>query len=169
MHEKTKDAVKNLIFTDGVYKHAIVDFWQNKMLVKVYSFVFLFRFCMSFVAMLLPLFMKEFGASNLQIGLVFGIYYLPLLFEPYFSVYAKNKRLMTMGLALCAVLFVSLFANNQLTFIFIHVILLSLLFAAIIPMLNGRIAELMPREQIGELSGVGMMFFHVADFAGYRL
>ena len=166
VHEKTKDAVKNLIFTDGVYKHAIVDFWQNKMLVKVYSFVFLFRFCMSFVAMLLPLFMKEFGASNLQIGLVFGIYYLPLLFEPYFSVYAKNKRLMTMGLALCAVLFVSLFANNQLTFIFIHVILLSLLFAAIIPMLNGRIAELMPREQIGELSGVGMMFFHVADFAG---
>ncbi|MDI6738118.1 MAG: MFS transporter [Nanoarchaeota archaeon] len=165
-HEKTKDAVKELIFTDGIYRRAIIDFWQNRLLVKVYSFIFLFRFCMSFVAMLLPLFMKEFGASNLQIGLVFGVYYLPLLFEPYFSVYAKNKRLMTMGLGLCAIVFVSLFANNQLSFIFFHAILLSLLFAAIIPMLNGRIVELMPREQIGKLSGVGMMFSHIADFSG---
>ncbi|MDD4878382.1 MAG: MFS transporter [Candidatus Nanoarchaeia archaeon] len=165
-HETAKEAVKNLIFSDGVYKRAIVDFLQNKLLVKVYSFVFLFRFCMSFVVMLLPLFLKEFGASNFQIGLVFGLYYLPLLFEPYFSVYAKNKRLMTMGLLLCAVLFVSLFVNNRLSFIFFHAILLSLLFAAIIPMLNGRIVELMPKEQMGELSGVGMMFMHVADFAG---
>lgn len=166
VHQKPKDAVKDLIYTDGVYKRAIKDFIANKILTKVYSFVFLFRFCMSFVGMLLPLFLKEYGASNLQIGLVFSLYYLPLLFEPYFSVYAKNKRLMTMGLGLCGIVFVSLFANNQLSFIFFHAILLSLLFAAIIPMLNGRIAELMPKEQIGELSGVGMMFSHVADFAG---
>lgn len=165
-HEKARDAAKDLIFTDGVYKKSIVDFLQNKLLVKVYSFVFLFRLCASFVVMLLPLFLKEYGASNLQIGLIFAVYYLPLLFEPFFSLYAKNKRLMTMGLVLCAVLFVSLFANNQLSFIFFHAILLSLLFAAIIPMLNGRIVELMPREQIGELSGVGMMFSHVADFIG---
>lgn len=165
-HERARDAARELIFVDGVYKRSIVDFLQNKLLVKVYSFVFLFRFCASFVVMLLPLFLKEYGASNLQIGLVFGIYYLPLLFEPYFSLYAKNKRLMTMGLLLCAILFVSLFANNRLSFIFFHAILLSLLFAAIIPMLNGRIVELMPREQVGELSGVGMMFSHVADFAG---
>ncbi|HII15491.1 MAG TPA: MFS transporter [Nanoarchaeota archaeon] len=165
-HEKAGDAVKELVYNDGVYKRSFVEFMQNRLLVKMYGFYFLLRFCMSFVAMLLPLFMKEFGASNLQIGLVFALYYLPLIFEPYFSVYARNKKVMSMGLALFAVVFVSLFFNNQLTFIFFHSILLSLLFAAIIPMINGRIAELMPQEQIGELSGVGMMFSHAADFIG---
>ena len=124
------------------------------MLGERYSFVFLFRFCMSFVAMLpFLLFMKEFGASNLQIGLVFGIYYLPLLFEPYFSVYAKNKKINDNGAcALRCIVCIPFLQITNWTFIFIHAILLSLLFAAIIPMLNGRITELMPREQIGELS-----------------
>jgi len=165
-HESIKEAVKDIVYYDKIYKKSFSDLLQNPSLLRVIFFLFFFKFCMSFVFMLLPLFLKEFGASYMMIGLIFGMFYLPLVFEPYFSMFAGRKKILTFGMFLCAVLFVSLFANKGLPFLFVHSVMLALLFAAIIPVLHGRVTYLIPKEQSGEFSGIVMMFSSLSEALG---
>ena len=160
-----KKAVTSLMHFQK-FKDLLNEFVTNKPLVKVNIFLLFFRFCFSFLAMLLPLFLKDLGASYFKIGVVFSLFYLPLVFEPYFAMFANKKYTLKIGLFFSSILFFLLFANNQLPFVFIHSLLLALSFAAIIPILQGSITELMPKDKIGDLTGFGFVFADVSAALG---
>lgn len=136
---------------------------NNKPLLKINFFMFFFRFCISFIAMLLPLFLKELGASYFKIGIIFSLFYLPLVFEPFFAMFASQKYTLKIGFFFSGVLFLLLFLNTDLTSVFIYSLLLALCFAAIIPSIQGRITNLMPKDKIGDFTGFGFVF---ADLSG---
>lgn len=144
-------------------KELYAEFISNKLLMKVNLFLFLFRFCFAFLAMLLPLFLKDLGASYFRIGIVFSLFYLPLVFEPYFAMFVNKKNMLRFGLLFSAIMFFLLFANEELPFVFIHSLILALCFAATIPVLQGRLTELMPKSQIGNLTGFNFLFSDVAN------
>ncbi len=152
-----KKAFTNLMHWQK-FKDLVNEFMTNSPLVKVNAFLFFFRLCFSFLAMLLPLFLKELGASYFKIGIVFSLFYLPLVFEPYFAMFAKKKYALRLGLFFSSGLFFFLFANNELPYVFLYSMLLALTFAAIIPIVQGRITELMPKDKIGDLTGFGFLF-----------
>lgn len=139
------------------------EFISNKPLMKVNFFLFLYRFCFAFLAMLLPLLLKDLGASYFKIGIVFSLFYLPLVFEPYFAMFVNKKNMMKFGLFFSAIMFFFLFANEEIPFVFLHSIILALCFAATIPILQGRLTELMPKNQMGDLTGINFIFSDVAN------
>ncbi len=161
-HSKLSKAVTNLAHWEKL-KDLFHELKSNKPLLKINVFMFFFRFCIAFIAMLLPLFLKDLGASYFKIGVIFSLFYLPLVFEPFFAMFANQKYTLKFGFFFSAILFIFLFANNDLNSVFIYSLLLALCFAAIIPSIQGRITNLMPKDKIGDFTGFGFAF---ADLSG---
>ncbi len=115
-------------------------------------------FSASFLGMVLSLLLKELGTSFFVIGLISSAFYLPGVFEMYFSVLADKvgKRLtMVKGFSFVTLFFFLLFFFSSGPFeIFLLSFFLSLSFSAVIPSLEGRLTEIMPRREVGEATGV---------------
>ena len=157
-----RSSVTDLIHWQKV-KDLYGEFVTNKPLMKVNFFLFFYRFCFAFLAMLLPLLLKDLGASYFKIGIVFSLFYLPLVFEPYFAMFVNKNNMMKFGLFFSMIMFFFLFANDDISFVFLYSIILALCFAATIPILQGRLTELMPKNQVGDLTGFNFVFSDIAN------
>ncbi len=151
-------STKEIIIKDKIFKKEIIDFSKNKELIKFSVLSFFIYFCISFLFMLLPLFSSKLGATPIQIGLLFSLFFLPRLSEGYFSVLADKfgKRIILMkGLFFSFVFFFLMFFVENLAFLFLIAFLLSFLgFSVVLPPLLGRTTELMPKKNIGEMTGM---------------
>ncbi len=143
-------------------KKEFYDFWVNKKLARTGLFLGMLTFCLSFTGLLLPLFLREFGASYLQIGIVYALYNIPILFEAYFSCLKNKKRLLFLGVFFSAIIFLLMFRVTNLYYLFILIFFLGVSVSSLIPTIHGRITNLMPKKEIGELSA---MLTAITDFS----
>lgn len=152
---RRKARLRDILVPD--FKHEFKCFIEKKGLM-VFSIVdFFIGFCTGVALMLLPLFAYNLGANYLQVGIVYSLFYLPFISEFYFSIKADcngRKPLIITGLALGAAFFLFLFIVKDIVMLFACSFLLSIAFAIIQPALQGRITELMPKSEIGGLTGV---------------
>ncbi len=163
-HKKGKvlSSIKDLIIKDGIVKTEFKDFFSNKNIMKVSLILFLYTFGSSFMGMLLPLFMREFGASYFQVGLIYSLFYIPLLLELYFGTKNNKFALLIMSFLIGAGLFTALFFTKSLIVVFILSALLAVCFAAIYPTLQGKMTEFIPKSKIGEMTGINTSIRHLA-------
>jgi len=136
---------------------SLSNFFRSKELVKLSFINFFFVFCYTIVFIILPLILVELNATFLQIGLIYGAVYTPFLFQGYFSVLADKfgkKKVLMNGLLFGAILFLGMFFVKSILVLFALSLLLSVSFAAISPSLSGRMTELMPKKEIGGLTGI---------------
>ena len=150
-------------------KKDIQDFCRSKELVKLSFINFFFVFCYTTAFIMLPLLLLELNATLLQIGLIYGAIYIPFLFESYFSVLADKfgkRNILLKGLLFGALLFLGMFFAKSIILLFIFSLLLSVSFSAISPSLSGRMTELMPKNEIGGLTGIKTAIRDIAAGAG---
>jgi len=158
-HEKTK-TIK--IRWDFLLKE-LKDFFAHRRLVIISVFDFFYIFAVSFVMMILPLFLLEIGASFIEIGLITALFFTPLLAEPYFSTF-ERKDLVVLVSTLCAsALFLAMFYLQNVLAVFAASTILGLFLAAIKPITGGHKTKLMPKKEIGELSAI---IFAIKGLAG---
>ncbi len=141
-------------------------FFYNKKFLKVCFFLFLFILASSSLGMLLPLFLNYLGASYFQIGLFYGFFSFPSLFEFYFGNLKEKKKLIRLALISGAFLFSLMYFFKNVYLLSLIVFLLSFCITAIIPHLQGRLTTLMPFEKIGSFSAVANIFIHLGGFIG---
>ena len=159
------DGIKYVIKKDKIIKKVFTDYLKNKKILNLSIFLLIVTIPVSFIGMLLPLFLKDMGASYFQIGVIYAFFSLPLIFESFFSA-TKNKRIgVLISLLIGSILFLSIFLTTNLTVIFISSIILGLCFSFINPILQGRLTDAMPKKEIGELSGV----IHATSLLGYTI
>jgi len=139
---------------EHIVRKEVKDFLANKEFRNLVIFSFFFTLGTGFLAMLLPLFLDTIGASLPLIGIITAIFFLPVLFEPYFSTVRNKKALLTASLALSALLFLALFFTKNVLASFGLSFALGITLAAATPIVSGRLTQLMPKEKIGELSGI---------------
>lgn len=132
----------------------ICDFLKNKNLTKLALFLSFTFFCTGFLEIILPLFLKNLGASFVLIGLIVALFYLPLIFESYFSTFENKKLLAILALVSSPIIFLSLYFVSSFPLIFLFSFLIALCFSAIHPIFSGRLTNLMSKRKIGELTSV---------------
>lgn len=157
------------IFKEGIFTHELGDFWQIKPLVYVTFLSFVFGLAGTSQIVLLPLFSDSLGASPIELGIIFALFSLPILFEAPFSVLAdkySNKKILALTSLLSIFVLVWLFFIESVLILFLLSFLLGLLFAFIFPLLNGTKTKLMPYRKIGELNGVTRSFTLLATGLG---
>lgn len=147
------DAFKNKFHKISL-REEIGEFYSNKPLWKVALFLSFAFFCTGFLEMTLPLFLKNLGANFILIGIVAAFFFSPLIFESYFSTFENKKHLALSALAFGSGIFLLLFFTRSLLFIFLLSFLLALSFSALHPLLSGKMTNLMPKSEIGELTSV---------------
>jgi MFS family permease len=151
-HGKVKDGLKKINLS--LFKGEIKDFLNNKKLKKVYTSMFLMKFCYGFIVLMIPLFFKEINASFFMIGAVFGLLYLPAIFEPYYASFQNKKMMVLGGILSVIVIFLIMFFVQSLYALFALTILVAIPFAVILVILQGKITRLMPKKKIGEMTAV---------------
>lgn len=133
------------------------DFISNKELVKLSWLSFLLLMSIAIVNMLLPLFVYELDNNYILIGFIVGAYHLPKVFESFFSRVAdKNSKrsMILLGATYSIAFFLLVFFTNSVVVLFILAFFISLAFALIAPSIEGAATTIIPRNKIGELSGV---------------
>ena len=155
-HKKTRfiSAISLVIKKDKLLKGELINFKNNKPLVHLSFYTFLFYIVFSFTIMLVPLLLKELNASFLQIGLITAFFYLPLTFESYFSLIKNRKALINISLLTGIVLLVLVYKIDNLFYLFIVLFLLGLCNSALRPLIEGKVTELTPKKEIGEMTAV---------------
>ncbi|MEM4244652.1 MAG: MFS transporter [Candidatus Nanoarchaeia archaeon] len=146
--------IKNVIKKDKIVRRGLSDFLRNKKLIKLEVMMSIYMFGISAMALLLPLFLKEHNATYLQIGIIFSLYYLPLVSESYFSTLTRKKALIRAALAASITLLVLMFFTSSIMKLFILILSFSFCTAAIMSVLRGKLTNYMPRKEIGEMSGI---------------
>jgi len=159
-HGKVKDGLKKISLS--LFKGEIKDFLKNKKLKKVYTSIFLMKFCYGFIVLMIPLFFKEINASLFMIGAIFGLLYLPAIFEPYYASFQNKKRVIMLGIASVIVIFLIMFFVHSLYILFVLTILVAIPFAMIAVILQGKITRLMPKRKIGEMTAVLLCVVSIA-------
>ncbi|MEW6062794.1 MAG: MFS transporter [Nanoarchaeota archaeon] len=151
---------------DHFIKREFSDFMANKELVRISLFVFLFYLGTSIIGMTVPLFLRSIDVDFFQIGLAIALFNVPWVFESYFST-AKNKRKnILLGIFFAIVLLFTMFFAKDLRTIAVILFLLGMCNAAVLPIIQGRITELMPKKEIGELVGVNNSIWNIATGFG---
>ncbi len=158
--------INDTIRKDGLCKKEFKDFFKNKKLVKIETFSFLYTLSGGAMAMLLPLFMNEQKATYLQIGIISSFYYLPSISESYFSTFRDRNRLLRIALAIAVLLLLSMFLTKSIYLLFFLVIALSFCTTAIYTVIRGKLTTCMPKNEVGELSGVDMSIRYMAAGLG---
>lgn len=148
------------------FKQEFKDFYNNKKLFHLASFHFFLTISSAFLIMLLPLFYKELGASFLQIGILTSLFYIPQIFESFFSTLQNKKRAVMISLLSAAVLALFLFKIQNIYLLLIIAFLLGLCLSCIGPIIQGKAASYMPRNKIGQLYGVQYSMIHLASAIG---
>lgn len=147
-------------------KNEFIDFFRNKKLFRVVMFHLFLIVASSFIVMLLPLFYKELGASFFMIGLLTSLFYLPQIFESYFSTSLNKKKLFMNGLFFAFILSIMLFLTENIYLLLAITFLFGLCLSAIGPIIQGKAASCMPKEKIGKLYGVTFSLIHLASALG---
>ena len=158
--------LKAVFVKDHFIKKELSDFWSNKMLVKFSLFMFLFYFATSFIGLVIPLILQSFGTDLFKIGLLSALFNLPLISESYFSTLKKKKTSVIFGLLFAAALSLLMFMSKDVFIFGILIFLLGLSIVAVIPIIQGRLTELMPKKEIGELVGVNSSIWNIASGFG---
>ena len=154
------------MFKDHFVKKEFSDFINNKQLVRFSAFMFFFYLATSVISLAIPLFLRSIGTDLFKIGLISSLFNLPWLFESYFSVTKNKKRLVLTALFFATLFLVLLFFAKDLYILAIILFVLGLSLAAVLPIMQGRITELMPKKEIGELVGVNSSIWNIATGFG---
>ncbi len=147
-------------------KQEFRDFYSNKKLRKIVTFHFFLIIASSFISILLPLFFKEIGASFFQIGLLASLFYLPQIFESYFSTFRNKRMLFMASMFFASLLFIAMFFVTNVYMLVIITFMLGLSLSAVSPIIQGKAASQMPKAKIGELYSMQFSFMHLANFIG---
>lgn len=151
-------STREVIVKDGIFKKEFLDFLKNKELLRFSILSFFVCFSFGFMDMVLPLFSKALNATPIQIGILFSLFFLPRLSEGYFSVLADKfgkKSILLKGFFFCSVFFLLMFFVKDLPLLFLFSSMLSFLgISVVLPPLMGRITELIPKREVGEMTGV---------------
>lgn len=161
-----RDGVYKLLRKKNFLKREVKYWWKNKSIKKIHTFAMGLRFCLAFFQMLLPIFLRRYGASYFQIGIIFSLFYLPLLFGPYFSLLARKKNIFRTFLILGGCTFILLFFSNKTSIILLLTIILALCFAGITPFIDGRITSYIKRHRVGETTGITLIITNIAAALG---
>ena len=144
------------LMAGGLFTEEIKNFFKCKKLVNYMSISFILNIVSASIGSFMPLIMREYGASYLLIALIYAAFTLPYFFEVYFCSFVNgNRRIMIrfsllIALAVLAILF---FAESIMV-VFIALLLFSVAFAAMRPVLEGYQTSITPKKHLGELSGV---------------
>jgi len=114
------------------------DFFQQKSLVMLSVFDFFLIFAASSIMMVLPLFLLEIGASFVEIGLINALFFLPVLAEPYFSLFRRKDLVVLLSTLAAATLFLILFYLQNVLAVFAVSAVLGIFLAAIAPIIGGK-------------------------------
>ena len=177
--EKISGKMKKIELMKGIKKE-INDLKKNKRFYHHVSFLLLFVFLSSTFGLILPLFLKTLEVELWCIGIIFGISQIPFLFEGVFAT-AKNKnRILVGGWIMSGIIFLVMFFLKSPKLIFLVSLFLGISFAAISPILSGRLTRDMPKTKRGEFTGIlaglryiclavsSLTFGIMADFLGIR-
>lgn len=163
---KVKDAIYRLFKKKRVLKKEFKRWWKKKEIKKIQTYAFGLKFCLAFFQMLLPIFLKNYGASYLQIGIIYSFFYFPLLFSPYFALVARKKSMFRMFLILGSIIFSTLYFLNSTNLILISTILLAICFAGVTPFIDGRMTCFMKKYNVGEMTGITLIIINMAIALG---
>ncbi len=142
------------------------DFFRDTPLVKLVVISFLIAFSSSFTLMVLPLFLNEMGADYLAIGIIAALFYVPVLFEPYFTTFKRKEGIVLLALLLASALFLAMFFAKSIFLIFLISFILGIALSAVHPNIQGAITRSMPKGEKGELSAVVYAAASVASGLG---
>jgi len=84
------------------------DFGSKPHLKKHMMYTFPFFFVLSFMPIILPLFIDAIGASLSMMGIVAALFSAPMLFEPYFST-LRQRKVLLLAMVFSALLFLAMF------------------------------------------------------------
>lgn len=135
-------------------KKEFADLRQNHTFRKLLMYIFPFFVGVSLMPMTVPLFVRYVGGSLSTVLIASALFYFPVLFESYFAATREKRRTMTLGLVSAALLFWALFLSESAPLTFVLVLLIGIAFAAVSPIISGRLTELMPKKEVGEMSAV---------------
>jgi len=161
MHDHNKDGIflKEIkkIFSNRLFSREFKEFFKNRDLKKLGIINFLVAVVLYTPTLLLPLFSRSLGANFIQIGVIYSLFYLPIIFEVPFSVLGDRlgkKTMMMIGAFCTSIVLFWLFNIHNIKTIFMASFLLSVSFSALISSLSGAITDSMPKEKTGEFTGV---------------
>jgi len=163
--KKMLKGIKDML-KDHFIKKEFSDFIANKELVKISMFTFLFYFGSSVIGMTVPLFLKSININFFQIGLVIALFNIPWVFESYFSTSNNKRKNVLFGTIFASLFLFVMFFTRNLMFLAMVLFLLGMSNAAVLPIIQGRITELMPKKEIGELVGVNSSIWNIATGLG---
>lgn len=126
-------------------------------LMKISLLSFLFNFAVVGEGVILPFFSDSLGASPIQLGLIYALFSIPLLFEAPFAVLADsydNKKMFIAGSLLSILFLLILFFAQDLTMLFLLSFFLGASLTIIVPVIEGNVTGLMAHHKVGELNGV---------------
>lgn len=148
----------NTALKQGILQHEFHDLFENKPMLKLALFSMLFAFGASILAMILPLFLDNLGATFWQIGVISAAFHLPIMTQHHFAMMKNPHRIVTVGMICSTILFVLLFFVKSVFLTFFLAILLGLAFASVYPIMMGNMTKVMPVNKIGEFSAISYAF-----------
>jgi MFS family permease len=159
--------IGDTITKDGFIIKEFRDFLKNKCLENFIIFIFLFYFSIYPLFMIIPLFLRELNVSYINIGIIYSLFFIPLVFESIFSK-IKNKKLAVLSsLFLGSIVLFSIYFVKDLTIIFFLTFFMGVLFSIMNPILKGQITYFMPKKDLGELGGIEYSVINLAAFLSF--
>jgi MFS family permease len=154
--DEEKESIKKIEkieLTKGIKKE-IKDLRKNKKFRSSLPSLLLYVFVSGSLGLVLPLFLKTLNAQLWLIGIFYGIFQAPFLFESVFATAKKKNRVLLMGWIASCLIFFAMFFLKSISTTFLASLLLGISFAAISPILSGRITTAMPKTRRGEYTGI---------------
>ncbi|PIR70297.1 MAG: hypothetical protein COU46_02300 [Candidatus Niyogibacteria bacterium CG10_big_fil_rev_8_21_14_0_10_42_19] len=145
------------LFAKKVFRFEARDFISIEGMPVVTYFSFIYNMIFYGSLVVLPLFSEYLGASSVEIGLAYGLFFVPYLFEAPFSIMADrfDRRKILIFASLASVMFLTFASLTQSIYMLFFIsFFLALSFAFIAPNIEGIVTKLMPRDRIGEFNGV---------------
>ncbi len=154
--KKTRTSLTSSLqgFSFKSLKASFKHFEKNKAASHFLYFLIPYYFIAAMMPLVIPLFVASRGGSLSLACLASALYYVPMLFESFFSTTKKKHALLTLALCLGLTLFIILSVVTSVAIIFALTILLGICFAAISPILSGHVTELLDKKKIGEQTSV---------------
>jgi len=159
--------LQDTIFKDGFIIKEFKDFIKNKPLIYFAIFIFFYYFSTYHLFMVVPLFFRELNFSYMAIGLIYALFFIPLVFESIFSKIKHKKMAVIISLLINAIILFLVGFIDSIIIIFISVFIMGILFAIINPLLKGRITYFMPKRNLGELGGIEYAIINFAAFLSF--
>ena len=155
------------ITKDGFIIKELKDFFKNSSLKHFTIFIFFYYFSIYPLFMIIPLFLKELDVSYIGIGLIYSLFFVPLVFESIFSRIKNKKRAIIFSLLLSSLILFLMYSIEKIMAMFFLVFFIGILFSIINPILKGQITYFMPKKELGELGGIEYAVINLAAFLSF--